>query len=75
MRKQVNFNVITEILGDPAHGGVPKNVILQRIQQESPFEDGWEVLNAVVAQVASNTIAITIFLVQYKEVSEKASAK
>jgi len=75
MRKQVGFNVIVEALGQ-GEAGVPKQVLLQRIQQECPYEDGWEVLQAEVAQTAANSIAIAVFLVQYKDVPEvKASAK
>lgn len=67
MRKQVGFNVIVENIGAPGQGGVPKEVLLQRIQVECPFEDGWEVLTAVPAQVAASTIAFAVFLVQYKD--------
>lgn len=75
MRKQVGFNVIVENLGQ-GEAGVPKQVLLQRIAQECPYEDGWEVLQAEIAQTAASTIAFAVFLVQYKDVPEvNASAK
>lgn len=75
MRKQVGFNVITENVGG-GESGVPKQVLLQRIQQECPYEDGWEVLSVNVGQVAAQTLFLVVSLVQYKEVPEaKASAK
>jgi hypothetical protein len=75
MRKQVGFNVITENVGG-GEAGVPKQVLLQRIQQECPFNDGWEILSVNVGQVAAQTLFLVVSLVQYKEVSEaKASAK
>jgi hypothetical protein len=75
MRKQVGFNVITENVGG-GEAGVPKQVLLQRIQQECPFSDGWEILSVNVGQVAAQTLFLVVSLVQYKEVPEaKASAK
>jgi hypothetical protein len=75
MRKQVGFNVITENVGG-GEAGVPKQVLLQRIQQECPFNDGWEILSVNVGQVAAQTLFLVVSLVQYKEVPEaKASAK
>lgn len=75
MRKQVGFNVITENVGG-GESGVPKQVLLGRIQKECPFEDGWEILSVNVGQVAAQTLFLVVSLVQYKDVPEvKASAK
>jgi len=75
MRKQVAFNLISQNIG-PGESGVPKEVLLARIQKESPYEDGWEVLSVSVPQVAAGSLYVVVALVQYKEVSEaKASAK
>lgn len=81
MRKQVGFNVITENVGY-GESGNPKSVLLQRIKQECPYEDGWEVLSVNVGQVAAQTVYLVVSLVQYievpdevREVEEKAKVR
>ncbi len=82
MKRQVGFNIITENIGG-GESGVPKQVLIQRIQQECPFSDGWEILSVSAPQVAAQTLYVVVALVQYKEVPDtvrsedksKASAK
>lgn len=75
MRRQVGFNIITENIGG-GESGVPKQVLMQRVAKECPFEDGWEILSVYPAQVAAQTLYVVVALVQYKDVPEvKASAK
>lgn len=75
MRKQVGFNILTANVGY-GESGSPKQELLARIQQECPFEDGWEILSTDFVQVAAQTVYVGVALVQYKEVPEaKASAK
>ena len=74
MRKQVGFNIITQNIGG-GESGVPKEVLLARIQQESPYEDGWEVLSVSVPQVAAQSLFVVVSLVQYKDVPEEEPVK
>ena len=75
MRKQVGYNIITANIGY-GESGSPKTELLARIQNECPFEDGWEVMSTEIGQVAAQTVYVLVALAQYKDVPEsKASAK
>jgi len=62
MKKQVGFDVISENIGQ---GGVPKNVLLERVQQY--LDAGWEVLSTHVPQTSGGAITITVTLVKYED--------
>lgn len=76
MRKQVNFDIIVETLATTSGGdGKAKYEVFDRIEKQCPKEDGWELLQTEVAQVAANSISILFVMVQYKNVPEPDSPK
>ena len=65
MRKQIDFDVISENIGNPTE----KQILLNRVHQY--LEAGWEVIGTHVPQTGNNSITTTIFLGKYEEVADE----
>jgi len=65
MRKQIDFDVISENIGNPAE----KQRLLNRVHQY--LEDGWEVIGTHVPQTGNSSITITVALGKYEEVADE----
>jgi len=70
MRKQIDFDVISENLDQTA---ASKQKLLGRVHQY--LEAGWEVIGTHVPQTGTQTITITVVLAKYEDVPEVETKK
>lgn len=69
MRKQIDFDVISENVGNAGE----KQILLGRVHRY--LAEGWEVIGTHVPQTGTGAITITVVLAKYEYVEDEVEVK